>query len=259
MDGRDREDRPAEYMQGLARGLSVIRAFTAERPRMTKAEIAGETGLTRATVGRCLATLQDLGYVASSDRLFTLTPRVLELGYSFLSAQGIGERIHPLLKAASAELGETCMLGLLDGEEVVYVSHATGDVRFLTIRLTVGSRLPLLSTAIGRALVAFLPDEDRARLVETAPLRPHTTSTVTERQAVAMEIARVRREGFAINEGEYEDGLISLGVPVLGPAGTALGALNVVTIKDRATRERLATAFVPVLRECAEKVAIALT
>ena len=247
-----------EYMQGLARGLNVIKAFSAEHPRRTAAQIATATGLTRATVRRCLSTLADLGYVTADGREFRLTPRILELGHGFLAGQGIGERVQPILKEASTALGETCMLGLLDQNEVIYVAHATGDLRFLTIRLTAGSRLPLLSTAIGRALVAFLPDDQRRSIVQSAPLSRHTETTETDRGAIAAVIERVRRDGYAISDGEYEAGLVSVGVPVIGPDGQAIAALNEITIKGRITRRTIKERHVPALRACAEQLALVL-
>lgn len=247
-----------DYVQGLARGLEVIRAFDSTNPRMTLSEVAGETGLTRATARRCLMTLEVLGYVRRHQRDYMLTPKILSLGFSFLSSQHIADRITPILKEVTAETGESCSMGMLEGYEIVYVARSPSVRRVLSIGLTVGSRLPVLTTSMGRALLAFMDEPERDRIIADAPLRRHTEKTVTDREALSRIIAEVRQQGYAIIDEELEVGLRSLAVPVLGRAGRVVAAVNIGAAASRTSVDTLRNAYLPVLRKCAENVALAM-
>ncbi len=252
------EPQSKEFIQGLARGLAVIRAFGTDHPQMTLADVARETGYSRASARRCLLTLQELGYVRSDGRLFALTPRILSLGFGFLSSQGISTRIHPILKQASQELGEAVALAMPEDDAMVCVAHAPGAQRVLTIGLTVGSRMPLLTTAIGRAYLAFLPEAQRGALVASAPLEAHTPATVTDRARLLTVLTKARQDGYAIVDEEFEKGVRSIGVPVLTSDGTSVGALNVIVSSGRTSVDDLVAKHLPVMKHCAHAVSQAL-
>ncbi len=252
------EPQSKEFIQGLARGLEVIRAFGTTRPQMTLTDVARETGFSRASARRCLLTLQELGYVRSDGRLFALTPRILSLGFGFLSSQGISTRIHPILKQASQDLGEAVALAMPEDDVMVCVAHAPGEQRILTIGLTVGSRMPLLTTAIGRAYLAFLPDDERDALVATAPVEAHTQATITDRAQLRLSLEQIRHAGHAIVDEEFEDGVRSIGVPVVKPDGTCVGALNVIVSSSRTSLDDLVAVHLPVIERCADAVSQAL-
>ncbi len=253
-----KDDQDGEFVQGLARGLSVIRAFDAQRPRMTLSEVAEVTGLSRAAARRSLFTLRALGYVQSEGRLFTLAPNILSLGYSFLAAQGIGTRVNPILKQTSDMLGEACTLGMLQDNDVVCVAHSPGEQRVLTIGLTPGSRMPLLTTAIGRTLLAMQDDSLREELLGSAPLDALTPRTVTDRDALREQLVQIREAGYAIVDEEFELGVRSIAVPVTGNLGEPLAALNVIASVGRVSRETMEESYLPVMRRAAEAVALAL-
>ena len=253
-----RDEHGGEFVQGLARGLDVIRAFNGERPRMTLTEVAEVSGLSRATARRSLLTLRTLGYVRSDGRLFSLTPSILSLGYSFLSSQGIGERVNPILKQTSDALTEPCALGMLDGTDMVCVAHSPGEQRVLTIGLTAGSRMPLLTTAIGRVLLAMLDETQRETLLATAPLDHRTPRTVTDRDRLRDLLADIRTEGHAIVDEEFELGVRSIAVPVMSNHGEPLGALNVIASAGRVDLQKMREEYLPVLNRAAEAIALAM-
>src|SRR5215468_11310416 len=142
-----------DYLQSLDRGLQVLRAFNRERPRCTLSEVATEVGLSRAVARRSLLTLQHLGYVANQDRHFFLTPRVLELGYSYLSSLDLPDLAQETMERLSQRVGESSSMGVLDGSEIVYVARIPVR-RLMSVALGVGSRLPAYATSMGRVLLA---------------------------------------------------------------------------------------------------------
>ena len=169
--------RRTDFVQSLDRGLAVIRCFSSEHPSLTLSEVAERTGLTRAAARRFLLTLQELGYVGSSGRQFSLRPRVLALGYAYLSSFSVAQIAQPHLEDLAEELHESCSVSVLDGDDLVYVARASAN-RIMTISLTVGTRLPPYPTSMGRVLLAHLPEAELdahlgrtklRRLTEVAP------------------------------------------------------------------------------------------
>ena len=246
------------YVQGLARGLAVIRAFDGGQAEMTLADIARACGLNRSAVRRSLLTLQTLGYVRGDGRRFSLTPKILDLGFGFLSSQGIGARVQPLLRQVSAEIGETCALGMLDGTDMVCVAHAPGARRVLTVGMTVGSRMPLLATAIGRAYLAHVPEAERERLLAAAPRLKHTPRTVTDPAGLRAAIASARAQGYAVADEEFEPGVRALAVAVPGADGIAAAALGVLVASVFTPVTALVDAHLPALRRSVERIADAM-
>lgn len=243
-----------EFAKTLAKGLLVLEAFDRENPGFTVAEIAKRFGFNRAVARRILRTLEILGYVRQDRREYRLAPRVLRLGYGYLASNRVGNLIHPILQQVTEEIDEPCSMGVLDGEEVVYIAHSPGEQRFFSVGLTVGSRLPLLSTAIGRALLAFLPENQRVDLIRTAPLSPLTARTVLDREQLAGIINSVRQDGYAFVDNEVEIGLTSIGVPVFTPDGRVAGALNLVVNNGRVDETMLRGEYVDCLKRCAARL-----
>ena len=215
-----------DYVQSLHRGLDVIRAFGVDRPALSLAEIARETGLSRAVVRRLLMTLGYLGYVDKRGRAFTLTPRVLDLGYRYLSSLPVAQFALPVMERLARSIGESCSLGVLDGDDVVYVQRVSVR-KVMTINLSVGARLPAYCTSMGRILVANLPAADRDRWLAAVEPASRTQFTITDRSALGRELDRVRAQGFSYVQQELELGLCSAAVPVHGRSGETIAALNV--------------------------------
>jgi IclR family pca regulon transcriptional regulator len=215
-----------DYIQSLDRGLQVLRAFNHERPRCTLSEIAAQIGLSRAVARRSLLTLQHLGYVAAEGRHFFLTPRVLELGYSYLSSLDLTELAHEAMEQLSQRVGESCSMAVLDGNEIVYVARVAVR-RLMSVALGVGARLPAFAASMGRVLLADKSDSELTAWLRENTFRPITAHTVYKTRALQAEIMNVRRRGYAFVSQELELGLCSIAVPVRSATGLAVCGLNV--------------------------------
>ncbi len=242
-----------DFMTSLARGLHVIRAFSGVDRRLTIADVSRATGLTRAVVRRCLYTLRELGYAATDGRTYSLQPRVLNLGYAYLSTAPIPIAAQPVLEQLSEQLGEATSVAVLDDGAVVYVARAATR-RIMAVTLGVGSRLPAYCTALGRALLAAMPPEQAARELSKFECVAHTRFTVTSRQRLEEILAEARAEGFAVNDQELEIGLRAIAVPVRNVVGTTVAAMNVSAQASRVTRRELLENALPLLRAAAERL-----
>src|ERR687895_1378644 len=151
-------ERGAHFVQSLARGLAVIRAFDAASPELTLSDVARKTGLTRAAARRFLLTFADLGYVRTDGRLFALSPRVLELGYAYLSSLTLPEVAEPHLERLVAEVHESSSVSVLDGDDIVYVARVP-TARIMRVSISIGTRFPAYATSMGRVLLAALPED----------------------------------------------------------------------------------------------------
>lgn len=234
------------FVQSLERGLGVVRAFSAERPEMTLSEVARATGLTRAAARRFLLTLADLGYVRFDGRLFALTPRVLELGYSYLSAAGLPEVAQPHLQALAAEVRESSSVSVLDGDDVVYVARAATS-RIMTVAISVGTRFPACVTSMGRVLLAGRPDAELEAYLARLEVPALTAHTVADAEALRAELDRVRAQGWAIVDQELEEGLRSVAAPIRERDGRVVAAANVSVQASRMPVRGLRTEILPSL------------
>ena len=197
--------RRTDFVQSLDRGLAVIRCFSSERPSLTLSEVAERTGLTRAAARRFLLTLQELGYVGSTGRQFSLRPRVLALGYAYLSSFSVAQIAQPHLEDLAEELHESCSVSVLDGDDIVYVARASAN-RIMTIALTVGTRLPPYPTSMGRVLLAWLPEAELDAHLSRITLHKLTEHTVTDPAQLRQILAQVRAQGWAAVDQELEAG-----------------------------------------------------
>lgn len=241
------------YVQSFARGLDVLRSFGAQAPEQTLSEAAERVGLTRAGARRILLTLQHLGYVAQEGRQFRLTPRVLELGYAYLSSQTWWSMGQPVLEELTAELKESTSAAVLDGDDIVYVLRVPTH-KIMSINLGVGTRLPAACTSMGRVLLAALPEEERERRVGAMDLQPRTPKTLTDPDELLVQLAKVRRQGWALVNEELELGLISMAAPLRDRSGRVVAALNVSATARQTTVEHMRTAYLPRLLAAAERI-----
>ncbi|HWM48844.1 MAG TPA: IclR family transcriptional regulator C-terminal domain-containing protein [Xanthobacteraceae bacterium] len=242
-----------EFMTTLAKGLAVLGSFGRERPSMTLSEAAQAVDLSRATARRVLRTLAELGYVEQNGRQFTLAPRILDLGFAYLSAQNWIDRARPLLEQVSARLHETSSASILQGTEIVYVARIPAR-RIMSTVLAVGSRLPAFHTSMGRVLLGFLDDAEVWRRLRSQRIEAYTPSTITDLQALIDRVRLDREQGFSIVDEELERGLRSIAVPVVTRDGQALGAINLSTHSTRTTRNEMREQFLPELRAVAEQI-----
>jgi len=225
-DTQASEERAGEFVQSLDRGLAVIRAFGAERPSLTLSEVARQTGLSRAAARRFLHTLVELGYVGSDGREFHLRPRLLELGYAYLSGLSLPEIAQPHLQRLSDETGESSSVAVLDEDEIVYVARVAVP-RIMSVSIAVGSRLPAFATSLGRAIVASRPSEFRDEFLRRAELRPLTSHTIIDRAVLSDELERVAAQGWSLVDQEFQEGSRSIAAPIRDYTGAVVAAVNV--------------------------------
>lgn len=245
------------FMTSLARGLAVVRAFSDSRKPQTIAQISNKTGIPRAAVRRCLYTLQQLGYVDAELNNFSLRPKVLTLGYSYLSSTPLTVSAQPCLNAISRELNESSSLAVLDEGEILYVARAATS-RVMSVALNTGSRLPAYCTSLGRVMLAHLPPAELDSYFEKTRLRAMTDRTVTDETRLREILLGVRQAGYAVNDEELEVGLRSIAVPVRGASGQVLAALNVGAQAARVPVEKLEQEFLPVLLRGAQELSVLL-
>lgn len=245
------------FMTSLARGLAVVRAFSDSRKPQTIANISQKTGIPRAAVRRCLHTLRELGYVDAELNNFSLRPKVLTLGYSYLSSTPLTVSAQPYLNNISRTLNESSSLAVLDDGEVLYVARAATS-RVMSVALNTGSRLPAYCTSLGRVMLAYLPPDELEKYLARTKLRPMTEHTVINPKRLREVLADVRQTGYAINNEELELGLRSIAVPVRGASGTVLAALNVGAQASRVSVKQLENEFLPVLLRGAQELSILL-
>ncbi|WP_373987698.1 IclR family transcriptional regulator C-terminal domain-containing protein [Duganella sp. BuS-21] len=245
------------FMTSLARGLAVLRAFSDARKPQTIASVSQKTGIPRAAVRRCLHTLRELGYVDAELNNFSLRPKVLTLGYSYLSSTPLTVSAQPYLNHISRALNESSSLAVLEDGEVLYVARAATS-RVMSVALNTGSRLPAYCTSLGRVMLAHLPADELDAYLEHTRLRPMTVNTVVNPKRLREILAGVRRDGYAINDEELELGLRSIAVPVRGASGTVLAALNVGAQAARVSVQQLQHEFLPVLQRGAQELSVLL-
>jgi IclR family pca regulon transcriptional regulator len=245
------------FMTSLARGLAVIKAFSDHRRAMTIAQLSQKTGIPRAAVRRCLYTLKQLGYADSEANNFFLKPGILALGYAFLSSTPLTVAAQPYLNELSHRLKESCVLGVLDQNEVMYVARSH-TARVLSLALNTGSRLPAYCTALGRVLLAGLSATQLDRYFASVVLAPHTERTVVSEQKLRDILFEVRQRGFAVVEEELEIGLRSIAVPVRGASGATVAALSIGAQVGRISRDQIEDMFLPSLLNASNEICLLL-
>ncbi|MFI7108771.1 IclR family transcriptional regulator C-terminal domain-containing protein [Nonomuraea sp. NPDC050227] len=237
------------YLQSLARGLAVLVSLGSARGGCTLAESARVTGLPRATVRRAVQSLQGLGYAAAVGDRHVLLPKVLELGYAHLSGRTFGEVVQPHLADLVARVRESASVAVLSGDDVLYVARVP-TVSIMSVDITVGTRFPAYATSMGRVLLAGQPAA-RVAAIEPKPLSRHT---ITSPDGLAAAVRQAAADGYALVDQELEEGVRSIAVPVRGPDGRVVAAVNVATHAGRASRDHLLRDVLPELRRTAARM-----
>jgi IclR family pca regulon transcriptional regulator len=245
--------RDSDFVQSLDRGLAVIRAFGPDRERLSLSEVARATGLTRAAARRFLLTLVKLGYVRSDGREFSLRPKVLELGYAYLSGLALPDVAQPHLEDLSAKLHESSSISVLDGHNIVYVARVSTK-RIMTVAISVGTRFPAYAASMGRVLLAGLSPEELDRYLAEATFEPFTELTVTDPDQLREIIARVRSDGYSIIDQELEHGLRAIAAPIRDPSGAVTAAINVSAHASRLSPDAMRSELLPALLETARNI-----
>jgi IclR family transcriptional regulator, pca regulon regulatory protein len=246
------------FMTSLARGLTVIQAFSQTKRQLTISQISAKTGFSRAAVRRCLYTLAKLGFAGSDDtRHFHLRPRILMLGHSYISSMPLAVAAQPVLEHVSHLLHESCSIATLDGTDIVYIARAN-VTRIMSIDLGVGSRLPAFCTSMGRVLLADLPADKLDPLLAQIEFTRFTEKTVVNAERLRQLLRLVQRNGYSVIDQELEHGLRSLAVPIRNPAGKVVAALNVGAHAQRVSTQDLQTKFLPHLAAAAQELCMFL-
>lgn len=248
-----REGTGPDFIEALARGLDVIRAFQPQRPVMTLAEVAKETGLARPTARRILITLQELGYVRVDSAGFTLTPRVLELGMAYVRSTGLWEVARPHLEKLSESTGESCSVAQLDGSDIVYVARVAVP-KIVTLAVQIGTRFPALPTSLGKVLLSALSAEEVERVLDEptrSGLEPRWRPDQDERDAALRE---VRARGWALTDEHLALGIRSVAAPLRDGRGRVFAAVNVNTHSAETSLDHLIQHHLPLLLATAGEI-----
>ncbi|HYB49273.1 MAG TPA: IclR family transcriptional regulator C-terminal domain-containing protein [Streptosporangiaceae bacterium] len=246
-----------DFVQSLERGLSVIRAFDAEHPKLTLSEVAASTGLSRAAARRFLRTLVQLGYMRSDGSRFALRPKILELGYAYLSSLTLPEVAMPHLEQLVEQVHESSSVCELDGEDVVYIARVPTK-RIMTVTISVGTRFPAYATSMGRVLLAAQSDQWLENYLDSASLRGLTGHTITSAPALRRELHKIRAQGWALVDQELEEGLRSIAAPIRDADGQVIAAVNISTHAGRRTLNTIVEEFLQPLLTTARRIELDL-
>ncbi|AKJ27695.1 IclR family transcriptional regulator domain-containing protein [Caldimonas brevitalea] len=242
-----------DFIAGLEKGLAVIEAFDQPQSRLSMTEVATRTGLTRAAARRYLLTLTQLGYVSYDGRMFSLAPKVLRLGQSYMHSARLPRIVHPQLHKLAQTLQEASAAGVLDANDVICVAATTAG-RLVSTHLAPGTRVPAYCTANGRVLLAALPPERVDAWLEHQTLHPLTSHTVTSKERLRVEIARARALGYATVDQELEPGLRTLSVPLKNLRGDTVAAINVSVHAARMSVTELQERCLPALLQAQAQI-----
>ena len=248
---------PRYFVQSLARGLDVVRAFGSDGHSLALGEIARRTGMSRAAVRRYVLTLRDLGYIEARGTRFELKPRLLELGYSYLSSLPLWKVAEPVLTRLVESVHESCSISVLDLPDIVYVARVPVK-RIITPNVSVGTRLPAFATSMGRVMLAALSPAELDRFLRTTDLRPITRFTITDPDELRKVVREAAARGYAVSDQEFELGLRSIGVPIRDRTGATIAALNMSVHATRADARTLVRTHLDHLAEASREITSSL-
>jgi len=254
--------REPRYSQSLERGLAILSCFTPKRPVLGIADIADELGMSRSTTHRYVITLLALGYLEQgASRKYRLGLRVTDLGMSALNSTGLREHAHPYLEELRRRSSYTVSLAVLDGAEILYVDRVrsfrrgqgqvNGDV-------TTGSRLPAHCTAIGKLLLANLPEADQRGLLASMKLTKHGPNTITAKKALREELDEVLEASFAVDDEELAKDLYSIAAPVRNGPRDVVAAIDIAAPSSLISLGELVDALGPHLISTADRISARL-
>jgi IclR family pca regulon transcriptional regulator len=246
MDTENNAPAQRDLVAGLEKGLQVIEAFDQDRSRLTIAEVAERTGLTRAAARRYLITLTHLGYMRHENKLFSLTPMVLRLGQSYLHSARLPRLVQPLLYRLAYTVGEAASAGVLDHDQLVCVAAVSAG-QLVSATLQPGTRVPAWCTANGRMLLASLPEQQLHGFLERVETEQITEHTIVSKERLALEIARARAQGYALVDQELELGLRTMAVPLKNFRGEVVAAMNISVHAARMPLDQMVERCLPAL------------
>lgn len=254
----DKEEKTKSMVGSLVHGLNIIMAFDRNNPQMTLSQVAEKTGMDRAGARRYLLTLVGLGFVEQNARLFRLTPKVMDLGYAYLSSVPLSEKAQHYLEKIRDKSGFPVALGIVDGLHIVHVASANTD-ELMSPALTIGRRFPIAYASAGRAILSAMEDAKREQILAQVTLEPMTDASIRTIEALRGELKSAGEKGYALVDQEMQMGVRSLAVPILNVNGTVVGSFNTFTFTSLVSKEQLITELLPVLQEAAQDLQRMLT
>lgn len=252
-------DNSRYFLQSLAKGMHVLHTLANSQKPLGLVDLSRRAGTNNATVTRICHTLAELGYVRRDrQRRFHLTPKLLSLGYASMNSLNWRQVAQHYLEQLAEKTGETVNFSVLQGNELMYLVRINNTGRILPFELQVGSRLPLHCTSMGKSLLAFLAKEDLDRILAGYEFSLLTHRTISNEKDFRQELARVKRQGYALNDEELSVGLRSVSAPIMDSAGQAIAALNIAVPTKRVSREKLEQRLAPLAMKTAGKIQRAL-
>lgn len=252
------DERPAEFVEGLAKGLAILECFDAEHAEMTLSEVARRVSLSPAAARRSLITLQTLGYVGQRNKRFHLRPKVMTIGSAFYFSARVDEVLQPDLRELVQRFGDASSIGTLEGGDVIYIAHYSVQ-RARRAAAVVGARYPAYATSLGRVLLAGLSDADLNAYIGTVEPVALTSKTITDRKELHEEILKVRAAGYATTVDQLDYGITALAVPIRDHAGRTVAALNSSGYSGVVTPDSLIEERLPTLRASASHIAASIS
>ncbi|MGV3654564.1 MAG: IclR family transcriptional regulator domain-containing protein [Noviherbaspirillum sp.] len=253
MSATPSEEKNVELLESLSKGLALLRLFATGVPSLTIQDVAARLDVTRAAARRLLLTLEHQGYIRQDGRLFSVTPRVIELGYAYFASMNLPALARPAMRELAATVQETCSLGVLDGEWVIMIAREEPQMP-LRLDLAVGRRLPAYAHSLGRPLLAALDAQAWEEYVRRADFRKLSPYTVTSRSALEKSLRQVRAEGYSVVVDEIKDGIGGISVPICDHAGAVVAAMTVSMVMGKRTREDVSRDYLPPLRKAVASV-----
>ncbi|MEQ1660543.1 MAG: IclR family transcriptional regulator C-terminal domain-containing protein [Hylemonella sp.] len=238
------------WIAGLEKGLGVIEAFDDANPRLTSSQAGERCGMTRTAARRYLLTLAHLGYVATDGKLFWLTPRVLRLGQSYLESARLPRTVQPFLQRVTAGTQEIAYVSVLDGDDVVYIAR-NGPNRTMNTGYVLGARVQAQVTAAGLLMLSMRDETWLEQWLASHELKAYTSHTITSKERLRVELARIRQRGWAISEQQLELNYRGIAVPLFDRRGDLVAALNVTMPMGQESSEDATARVLPVMQETA--------
>jgi IclR family pca regulon transcriptional regulator len=242
-----------DFIEALARGLDVLKAFRPHEPTMSLSDVATATGLARPTARRILLTLAELGYIRGDDGMFSLTPHTLELGMAYVLSQGLWDVAQPHMHALVKRTGQSSSLAQLDQSDIVYVARVAVP-KIISLQVTVGTRFPALQTSLGKVLLAALPPEELAAVLAEPSRSGVDPRWVPEPEEITATLRDVRAQGWALTDEQLALGIRSIAAPVRDGSGSVVAAMNVTVHAAEVSVDTLREEFLPLLLQTASAV-----
>lgn len=250
-EGTPKGRRSDSFVEAFAKGLTIIKAFPTGKESVSTSELAAATSMSRATVRRLALTLVELGYAIQKEDAYSLTPKILELGFSYIDSVPLYRTAHDALERLAAELNEVCTFSILDGVEVVYLIRVQGkDV--LSRGVGVGSRLPAWATSMGRVLMGGLSTTEQRCLLEKSTLTAYTRHTIIEPEKLLEQVAQAEFNQYCLVQEEYELGVNAISVPIHDRSGKTVAAAGISFNPARFSTDAAVEHFLPKLTQTAD-------